>query len=383
MATEKLYYNDCHLKTFTATVTGCEKSKKGYQITLSATAFYPEGGGQACDLGRLGSANVLDVQEEGENILHLCDAPLVVGETVEGAIDWARRFDLMQQHTGEHIVSGLLHEKFGCHNVGFHIGNETMEVDFDCNPTQEELADIEYRANALIWADLPVESGFPAAEALPNIPYRSKKALDWPVRIVTIPQADICACCGVHVKRTGEVGLIKILSCVKFHQGVRLQMVCGNRAYRYMSAVYEQAKMVSQSFSAKIPEIGAAAVRMNETLAAEKFRSATLQKQVFENIANSYVNQNDVLHFEQSIEPAQVRELADKLILKVSGRAAVFSGTDETGYSYCLAVREGDLRDLGKEMNAALYGRGGGKPNFQQGNVKATQTEIEAFFATR
>ncbi len=380
MPTEKLYYKDCHLKSFPATVLSCEQAEKGWLVTLSATAFYPEGGGQACDLGTLGSANVLDVREKGEEILHLCDAPLNVGETVEGAVDWARRFDLMQQHTGEHIVSGLLHAKFGCHNVGFHIGAEMMEVDFDCNPTPEELSEIELRANEIVWQNLPVQSGYPAAEALPGIPYRSKKALEYPVRIVEIPTADICACCGVHVGHTGEVGLIKILSCVKFHQGIRLQMVCGGRAYRYMSSLYEQAKLVSQSFSAKLPEIGAAAARMNEALAAEKFRCAGLQKQVFEGIANSYVNQKDVLHFEDALEPGQVRELSDKIAGCVTGFAAVFSGSEETGYSYCLATREGNLRELGKEMNAALNGRGGGKPSFQQGSVKAKKSEIEAFF---
>ena len=380
MLTEKLYYNDCHLKTFIATVTGCEKVEKGWNITLSATAFYPEGGGQACDLGALGSAKVLDVREKGETIVHLCDAPLTVGETVEGNIDWERRFDLMQQHTGEHIVSGLLHEKFGCHNVGFHIGADVMEVDFDCNPTPQELAEIEGRANEIIWENLPVECGFPAAEELPGIPYRSKKALEWPVRIVKVPGADTCACCGVHVKRTGEVGIIKILSCVKFHQGVRLQMVCGGRAYRYLSAVYEQAKQVSQAFSAKIPEIGAAAVRMNDALAAEKFRCAALQKQVFDSVAMDYVNHNNVLHFADDLNSGGVRELADKIADAVTGFAAVFSGNDEEGYSYCLATRSGDLRELGKSMNTALSGRGGGKPEFQQGSVKAKKSEIETFF---
>ncbi len=383
MLTEKLYYNNCHQKTFTATVTGCEKTGKGWSITLSATAFYPEGGGQACDLGTLGDARVLDVQKKGDGIVHLCDSPLTVGETVEGCTDWQRRFDLMQQHTGEHIVSGLLHEKFGCHNVGFHIGADVMEVDFDCNPTPEELADIEYRANRIIWANVGVECGFPAAEELPGIPYRSKKALDWPVRIVKIPGADTCACCGVHVARTGEVGIIKILSCVKFHQGVRLQMVCGNRAYRYLTNIYEQAKLVSQAFSARLPEIGAAAVRMNDALAAEKFRSTALQKQVFEGTAKDYVNQENVLHFAADLAPAGVRELADRIAEVVTGFAAVFSGNDEEGYSYCLASRDADLRELGKAMNAALGGRGGGKPNFQQGSVTAKRTEIEAFFADK
>lgn len=383
MLTEKLYYKDCHLRTFTATVTGCEKAEKGYLITLDATAFYPEGGGQACDLGTLGNVTVLDVRERGEQLVHLCDGPLSVEEQVEGTIDWERRFDLMQQHTGEHIVSGLLHEKFGCHNVGFHIGADMMEVDFDCTPTPEELARIEEAANAVIYANLPVKCWYPAQEELPSVTYRSKKALSWPVRIVQIPGTDSCACCGVHVKQTGEVGIIKILSCVKFHQGIRLQMVCGNRAYRYLSGIFEQAKLVSQTFSAKLPEIGAAAERINETLTAEKFRSAALQKQIFESIAESYVNQSNVLHFADSLAPAGVRELADKIAGRVSGFAAVFSGEDESGYSYCLASRSADLRELGKALTAALNGRGGGKPEFQQGSVQAAKAEIQAFFADK
>jgi len=383
MPTEKLYYQDCTLQTFSATVTGCEQSDKGWFITLSATAFYPEGGGQACDLGILGSARVLDVQEQGQEILHLCDAPLRVGDTVEGTIDWARRFDLMQQHTGEHIVSGLLHEKFGCHNVGFHIGAEVMEIDFDCSPSTQELAEIEARANAVVWEDIPVNCWYPTPEALPGIPYRTKKALDWPVRIVQIPGADICACCGVHVARTGQVGLIKILSCVKFHNGVRLQMVCGGRAYRYVSALYEQARQVSQAFSAKIPEIGTAAIRMNSALAEEKQRRTGLQKQIFGYIADSYVNQKNILHFADELEPVQVRELADRIAGKIDGCAAVFSGSDDGGYSYCLISRGVDLRELGKALNAALCGRGGGKPNAQQGSVKATKFQIEAFFTDK
>ena len=381
MPTNKLYYADCNLKTFTATVTGCEKQENGWQITLDATAFYPEGGGQACDLGTLDGAAVLDVQERGDEILHLCDQPLALGQTVEGVIQWQRRFDLMQQHTGEHIVSGLLHEKFGCHNVGFHIGAEVMEIDFDCSPSWQELMEIEEKANEVVWADLEVECGFPSREELPGIPYRTKKALDWPVRIVRIPGADICACCGVHVARTGQVGLIKILSAVKFHGGVRLQMVCGGRAYRYIQNLYEQAKQVSQTFSAQIPQIGDAAKRVSDALAGEKARCISLQKEIFGYIADSYVNQENVLHFAAGLEPAQVRELADKIAGTISGTAAVFSGNDSDGYSYCLISHTADLRELGKAMNAALNGRGGGKPNAQQGSVKATKAEIEAFFA--
>ncbi len=382
MTTEKLYYADCHAKTFTATVTGCERGEKGWLITLSATAFYPEGGGQACDLGRLGNVNVLDVREKGDEIYHLCDGPLTIGETVEGAIDWERRFDLMQQHTGEHILSGLIHQKFGWHNVGFHMGSDTVEIDLDGPIDLGSLAELELAANRAVWANLPVKCWYPAENELQNVPYRSKKALPWPVRIVQVPGFDSCACCGVHVAHTGEIGLIKILSCVKFHQGVRLEMVCGGRAYRWMAAIFDQNRQVSQLFSAKMLETGDAARRMQETLAAEKFRSAGLQKQVFASISKDYVNQETVLHFADDLTSAGVRELADKIAEQATGYAAVFSGEDDA-YNYCLATREGDLRELNRAMTAALNGRGGGKPNFQQGSVKATKTEIEAYFANQ
>ena len=212
MECKKLYYTDPCLRQFTATVTGCTQTAKGWEITLDATAFYPEGGGQACDLGTLGTVSVLDVRERGEEIIHLCDAPLTVGTTVEGKLDWQRRFDLMQQHTGEHILSGLIHRTFGYHNVGFHMGTGLMEVDFDGPITPEQLAALEAEANAIVWENRAVSCTVPAPEALTTIPYRSKKQLPWPVRIVEVPGADICACCGVHVPTTGQVGLIKIFS---------------------------------------------------------------------------------------------------------------------------------------------------------------------------
>ena len=218
METRKLYYEDCHLREFSATVIACTQTEKGFLVELDATAFYPEGGGQACDLGTLGGAKVLHVREDGEQIRHLCDQALPVGGQVTGVIDWARRFDLMQQHTGEHIVSGILHAMFGCHNVGFHIGADAVTVDFDVPVPAEALETVEQQANRAVYENLPVQCWYPSPEELPAIPYRSKRQLPWPVRIVQIPGFDICACCGVHTAYTGEVGIIKILSCIKFHQ---------------------------------------------------------------------------------------------------------------------------------------------------------------------
>jgi len=380
METRKLYYEEPMCREFTAQVLGCEKTERGWAVILDATAFYPEGGGQAADVGTLGQAKVLDTREAGAQIVHYCDAPLAVGALVEGKIDWAHRFDLMQQHTGEHILSGLIHQRFGWHNVGFHVGKDMMEVDFDGPISPDDLAQLEADANAAVWENLPVKCWVPSPEELEMVAYRSKRALDYPVRIVQVPGYDSCACCGVHVVSTGSIGLIKILSCTKFHQGVRLEMVCGGRAYRYMAAVFEENRLVSQAFSAKILETGAAAQKIKEQLAAEKFRAAALEKRVFEGIAESYVNRENVVHFEAELTPGGVRELAEKIAGACAGFAAVFSGTDAGGYSYCLATREGDLRELNKALTQTLDGRGGGRQQFQQGSVKASREQIKAFF---
>ena len=378
--TRKLYYEDCHLSRFRAMVTGCEKCEKGYEILLDATAFYPEGGGQACDLGSLGSVSVLDVRERGEAVVHLCDAPLEIGTEVEGVIDYDRRFDLMQQHTGEHIVSGIIHRRYGFHNVGFHMGSEMIEIDFDGMVPAGDLPAIEQEANSALWQNLEVTCWYPTEEELPHVVYRSKRALPWPVRIVQVPGFDSCACCGTHVAKTGEVGLVKLFSVVPLRGGCRIEMSCGRRALMLLNRAFEQNRQVSQAFSAVWSETGDAAKRMNEALSAEKYRAAQLQKRIFATIAEGYENSRNVLHFEPALESVEIRMLADAIGQVCHGRAAVFSGTEEEGYAFAMVDHSTDLRAFGKEMTAALHGRGGGKPNFQQGRVSATRQEIENFF---
>ena len=380
METRKLYYEDCLLRDFSAEVLSCEQCEKGFEIILSATAFYPEGGGQACDLGVLGDARVLDVQERGEAVVHLCDRPLQVGAQVTGTIDWQRRFDLMQQHTGEHMVSGVIHRRYGWHNVGFHMGSELITIDFDGIVPAEDLPAIEAEVNAGIWADLPVRCWYPSPEKLPALGYRTKKPLPWPVRIVEIPGYDKCACCGVHTVRTGQVGLVKLFTSIGCRGGSRLEMACGQRALEILNQAFDQNRQVSQAFSAQITETGTAARRMNEALEQEKLRYGALQKKLFRFVAVSYVNHGSVLHFEDSLDSVQIRELADAIAESCGGFAAVFSGREESGYGYAIVTREGDLRPLGKAMNGALNGRGGGKPIFQQGRVLARKDQIAAFF---
>ena len=373
----KLYYEDSHLTVFSATVTGILVNGTGFWVTLDETAFYPEGGGQPSDRGTLADAKVLDVQEKEDNVWHLVDKPLSVGQQVDGNIDWDRRFDLMQQHTGEHIVSGIANRLYGCHTVGFHMGEDVITIDFDVLLSEEGLREIELLANKAIYENLPVNCSVPSEEELAKIPYRTKKALPYPVRLVEIPGIDNCACCGVHTKTTGEIGMIKLLSCVKFHQGVRIEMVCGMRAYQLMSRVYEQNKRVCQAFSAKMLETGDAAERMNEALTVEKFRNGNLEKLWMEDVAKSYVNCGNVVHFTENL-PA--RPLAEKISLVCGGLAAVFQGNDKQGYTFALISKEKDVSVLGKELTQSLSGKGGGKNGFFQGSVTASREEILTFF---
>ena len=381
MEVRKLYYEDSHLKEFTAAVTDCRETKGGWAVTLDATAFYPTGGGQDCDLGTLGTVRVLDVKEQGEQILHLCDGPLEVGTVVSGAIDWDRRFDHMQQHSGEHIVSGLVHGKYGYHNVGFHMGQTLVTIDFDGPLTWEQLMEIEDETNRIIWENRAVKIWYPSPEELPGVRYRSKKQLPWPVRIVEFPGADVCACCGTQVKYTGEIGLVKFVSCIKFKEGVRIEMASGKRAMALYQGIFEQNRQVSQTFSAKILETGAAARKFNEQLAQEKFRATGLQRRVFGAIAESYAGKALALHFEEDLTPGAVRELADAIAEKAE-TAVVLSGSDGTGYSICIISKASDTRELGKAVNTRLNGRGGGKPGAFQGSIQASRSEVESFFET-
>ena len=288
----------------------------------------------------------------------------------------------MQQHSGEHIVSGLIHSRWGYHNTGFHMGADVITIDFDGVIPEETLPEIEAEANGAVWANIPLRIWYPSEEELPNVPYRTKKALPWPVRIVEIPGFDCCACCGTHVSATGEIGIIKLFSAVNFRGGTRMEMACGGQALKILNETYAQNKLVSQAFSAKIFETGAAAQRMNDQLANLKFHLTGLQRKLYSQTAAGYANAGNVLHFEENLDGTGLRELADAIAKECGGWAAVFSGSEDEGYGFCLAAKEGDLRPMCREMTAALSGRGGGKPGFQQGRVQAKQEEITAYFAT-
>ena len=377
---ERLYEEDPFLTTFDAVVESCVMGKKGYDVILDRTAFYPEGGGQPYDVGTLGPVRVLEVHNREGRVVHTCDGPLDEGSRVAGEIDWARRFDLMQQHSGEHIVSGLAHARWGCDNVGFHMGAEFITIDLNILLSPEQLQELEAAANRYIWENRPVEITYPSPEELEQLDYRSKKELTGQVRIVTFPGADCCACCGTHVRSAGQVGLVKLLSAEKFREGVRIELVCGGRALRYLNGILAQNSRVSHLLSAKVMETGGAVERLLEENNALKARCAAMEDARFALLAQEYRGKGDVVLFEDGLSPDSLRRLCDGVLHTCGGRCACFSGSESEGYKYAIGQKGGDLRGLVKEMNQALNGRGGGKPDFVQGSVRASSDQIKAFF---
>ena len=309
METVKLYYENAFTQDFTAVVESCGAVKGGFAVVLDRTAFYPEGGGQPADHGTLGEARVLDVHEKDGILTHLCDRELPVGAAVSGRIDWARRFDHMQQHSGEHIVSGMLCSTFRCDNVGFHMGADVVTIDYNTDITWEQVLEVERRANAYIWEDHPMHIWYPSPAELAALPYRSKKELTGAVRITEFPGADMCACCGTHVAASGQVGLVKFLSCQKFRDGVRLELLCGRRAADYLSACWDQARQIGQSLSVK-PEASFPAVsRMQAELLQTKERAARLEEQSFARTAAEYAGKGDTVLVTAPLEGDGVRRL--------------------------------------------------------------------------
>ena len=378
--TKKLYYEDVYKKEFTAKVLECRQGKKGYEVILDQTAFYPEGGGQPGDTGSLGEAAVTDVHEKNGELIHYTDRALEPGTEAQGQINWARRFDLMQQHSGEHIVSGLVHEAFGYDNVGFHMGSDVITIDFSGMLDEAQMAEIEAKANQIIWENQEVEIFYPSEEELKELEYRSKKELSGWVRIVRFPGADTCACCGTHVTRTGEIGMVKLLSVVKFREGVRMEMISGRRVLDYLNMVNEQNRQISVKLSAKMDKTAQAVARLQDENFALKGRVHSLEENFIVNEAAKWNDCENPLLFENGMEAGSVQKLADAVLQVCKGRCAVFSRNADGSYKYAMGEKDGDLRQFTKDMNAALNGRGGGKPFFVQGSVQASEKEIRAFF---
>lgn len=378
--TEKLYYTDAYATDFTARVLDCKEGKEGYLVELDRTLFYPEGGGQPADQGLLGGIRVLDVHEKGECILHTTEQPLPVGAEVTGEIDWERRFDLMQNHSGEHILSGIICGKYGCDNVGFHMGKESITIDFNTKIPEGDLAGLEEKANEAIWKNTAVGVRYPSKEELDALEYRSKKELERQVRIVNVGEYDCCACCGTHVKLAGEIGQIQILNAQNYKGGTRLEILCGKRALADHRKKNQVAGEAGRLLSVPATEADQAVKnllierdQLIQSLNQLKWQYFTLKaEQVQEGTEN-------ILFFGDGLNSKDMTHFADLLLKKGAVRTAVFSKTGE-GYAFVLLSREKDARSFAEEMKEGFGCKGGGKPDAVQGRVTADRKELEAYF---
>ena len=381
METEKLYYADPFLKEFTATVLTCEPGKAGYLVTLDRTAFYPEGGGQPADHGTLNGVAVTDVHETDGVVVHTVEKAVEIGENVDCTIDWARRFDHMQQHSGEHIVSGMLCAAFSCDNVGFHMGEDAVILDFDKELSPAQLREIENQANAIITENRPVTACYPSQAELAALDYRSKLDLTENVRIVTIQGCDVCACCAPHVKHTGEIGLVKLLDAMRHRGGIRIWMAAGKMALADYQVKQENIAAISAALSVQQPQAAQGVQRiLGEMEGLKEALKAARQALVLEKAKALPETQGNLCLFEADLDAGSLRALANAGMEKCTGICAVFTGDDQTGYRYVMGSRTVDLRAQAKAINTALGGKGGGQPTMIQGSVTAGQAAILAYF---
>ena len=379
METVKLYYENAFIREFDAIILSCEERKNGWAVALDRTAFNPEGGGQSGDTGTLGSVRVTDTHERGGVVIHYTDGPLDVGAHVHGALDWAERFRKMQNHTGEHIVSGLVHARYGYDNVGFHLGEDGCTLDFNGELTRAELDEIEDAANAVVWENRPVTARFPAPEELSALDYRSKLDLTENVRIVTVEGVDMCACCAPHVERTGQIGLIKLLDFMRHRGGVRIWLRAGSDALRDYRGRYTAAAAVSGLLNVPQTDIAAGTERLIAQRDELKGELIGLRRRAVEAQAAAIApTEGDLLLFAEG-EDAELRLLVNAGMEKCGGVCAVFSGGDGN-WRFVMGSRTRDMRAFGKEIREPLAARGGGQERMISGRSAATRAELERFF---
>lgn len=385
--TVRLYDQDAYATKFEAEVLACEevekKEKKVYQVWLDQTLFFPEEGGQSPDMGTIDGIKVLDVQIKDEVITHTLAAPLAVGTMVKGVVDWKHRFYNMQQHSGEHIFSGIVHNRFGYDNVGFHLSDSIVTMDFNGVITAEDIEEIETEVNQAIIENIPVEVSYPTKEELKVLEYRSKIEIEGQVRIVTIPGYDVCACCAPHVRRTGEIGMLKVMNVQSYKGGVRISILCGFRA---LEAFRQKADIITElmaQFSTNQEALVENVTKLKNTNQTMKNQLASAKQELMEyKVAAIPEDSENAILFESDLDTPVVRNVVNGLVEKFTGICAVFVGNDESGYQFIVGSKNKDCRAIAAALREKLSARGGGSDKMIQGSVAASQLQIEELLAT-
>lgn len=379
--TEKIFYKDTHITEFESTVLECVKDEaRGlYRILLSATAFFPEEGGQTPDKGTLNGLEVSDVQIEGDLIYHYLNQPLEIGATVSGHVDWVQHFDFMQQHSGEHIISGLVHRHYGLRNVGFHLSVNEVTLDFDAPLSLEQLREIEREANEAIYANLPIIISYPSQAELAALEYRSKIEIEGQVRIVTIPGIDVCACCAPHVETTGQIGMIKIVGVQSHRGGVRVNILCGKRALEDYSRKQDSVTAVSVALSVPQEQISQGVQRLQDENLRQKERNNRLQARYLEltlSTLPSPAESPNVVLFVGPMDTIAIRNAVNTLTETYPGYCGIFAGEEDTGYQFILGSKEKDCRELATILRSELSAKCGGSAPMIQGSVTASTESL-------
>ena len=384
--TERLYDSDSYLDVFSCKVVNLYNDDKYTYIETDRTAFFPEGGGQTSDKGWLGEAYVENVQINDGKILHFVENSdenvknLEIGMSVCGKIDMKKRFSDMQQHTGEHIFSGIVNRLYGYNDVGFHLGTEVVTLDFDGTLNEDDMCKVENLVNKAVWDNLPIKVLYPTDEELKSISYRSKLEIEGQVRIVEIPGVDVCACCAPHVKTTGEIGIIEVVSFEKYKGGTRVSILCGERALSDIRAKLNENRKISALTCAKQKETAQAVERLKQENEKLKYEIVGLNREILSSMAESINEDSRIIIFDKRLEGKLLSDFTLSLMPKASEFIASFCGEDGV-FKYCIASSNIDLRPLSKALNSAFSGRGGGRPEIVQGSVNGSQEEIEKFLS--
>lgn len=373
--TIKLYENDSYIKEFSGTVLSCEEKDGAYFVVLNQTAFFPEGGGQDADKGKIGEADVLDVQIKNDVIYHKVNKSFNENEEVTCKLDWETRFSRMQNHTGEHIVSGVIHSLFSYNNVGFHMNDTLVTLDVDGPLNDEDIKKIELKSNKAIYENKSIKAIYPTAEELPDYDYRSKLDITEGVRLIEIEDYDLCACCAPHVAKTGEIGIIKIIGYIPYKKGTRIEMLCGLLAFNDYSNLHSTNKSVMNMLSAKRFEIAESVERIQGELGSARVENKKLLSQLATLKIEKHINGNTVCVFIDGVSYDELRNCSNSLIEEYE-YCYLFSNTDADNYIYVVSSKENNVRELVQNLNKTFNGKGGGRDTYAQGKIIASKMEI-------
>lgn len=363
----ELFEEDVYRKEFDAQVISCTKSKKYYEVVLDQTLFFPEGGGQPSDIGTLNDIKVMDVQKKDGKIIHYTKS-FLEGK-VHGKIDWNHRFDLMQQHSGEHIVSGIVHSIYGFHNIGFHM-SDVITIDFD-GPI-EDVQEIEDKANQAVFENVPFHIYYPTQEELKDLEYRAKKEIEEELRIVEIEGYDVCACCGTHVSHSGEIGMIKILSQEVHKDSTRLTMICGKRALQDYQWKQEQVIQVSQLLASRPTEIAKAVESLQKKDHEKSQRIGALLEKQIEIISTSYKEEPFIFVPLENVSMNELRNACDYLKTNNQPNWCMVLCPQTMQYALCAK----DSKEAQKQLHEQISGKGGGSKEMVQGKLNASLEEV-------